>query len=604
MSEGYHTRQTELAAVKYLELDLMDTDYLNPFINSGDTEPSWDGFVYVHEKEKTYTKKNIRKVPVQVKGKYCEKLDSTTITYPVDVQDLNNFLQDGGVLYFVVLVVPKKYSIYYVPLEPMKIKELLLGIKDKQKTKNIELSRLPTNSTEIVNVFKSFLYNRTRQMSFIDEEVLTLDDIEKIKGAELTFSLTGLNLHRENLQNYIDSNNVYMYARLPESPILVPLNGNIKELIEVEKINLVIGIGNRVFYTEQIRERPRETIRLKFGDSFELIIDEKSSTHSFNYRISDSLRSSLIDLEFLILMQQNKGFEINGKFLDLSRAIDATTEFDYDKYNEWLNHCKKIVALLDYLNIAEDLNCRKISDREWQDLDLLVKGLILKQEVSLKDNLQKFQILKIQNFFIGLVLSKQENGCYLIEDMFQVIESTLYLSSDSDDFSYSVPAFRILTAEQLVQCSNLKFDVLLKEYVKLNSPNNNILFDANQFLLKLITAADLCDSNPDKKENFLKVSMEFVYWLQEEIAKSGGLDSDILKLNELQIIKRQRDLTPDEIEWLFELIESISKDNILKFGACVLLGENKRAERIFSSFSEEEQEEYSRYPIYSLFRNK
>lgn len=600
MSNGLHTKQIEMLSVNHLEIDLTKTGYLNPYINSGDNEPSWDGYVYVIEKEKIYTKKNLGKTPVQVKGKYCEELDSPKIMYPVDIQDLKNFLQDGGVLYFVVYVTVEGHSIYYAPLEPIKIKELLIGINDTQKTKNIRFSKLPTNDIEIVNIFKSFLYNRKKQMSFIDEKIFTLDEIMDVKGAELTFTLTGLELNQDNFQNYVDSNNVYMYARLPESPILVPLTGSIKELVEVEKADLRISIGDKVYYTEQIRERSKETVCLKFGDSFEFIIDENSNNHSFNYRISSSLRSSLIDLEFLISMQKSKGFEINGKFVDFSKAIDSTPEFDYEMYNKWFDHCKKVVDLLDYLNITGDLNCTKLSDREWRDIDALVKGLILNEEVRLRDGLQTFHIIKIQNYFIPLILHKQKYDHYLIEELFHVRKRKLYLSIPPDEFLYTVPIFRCLTAEQLVQCSTLKFETLLDEYQKLHTSKNDILFDANQFLLRLITAADLCNTSLEKKEKFLKTCLKFVCWLEEENTINGELDPDILKLNEFQIIKRQRDLTSSEVEWLFELSEATSKDDMLKFGAYVLLGESKRAKRIFSKFSEEEQEEYRQYPIYSL----
>lgn len=55
--------QLEMHSVNHLEMDLIDTDYLNPFISKGDKEPSWDGFVYIHS-NKEYKKKDIGKVPI------------------------------------------------------------------------------------------------------------------------------------------------------------------------------------------------------------------------------------------------------------------------------------------------------------------------------------------------------------------------------------------------------------------------------------------------------------------------------------------------------------------------------------------------------------
>lgn len=47
---------------------LSKTERLRGFINSGDKEPCWDGNIYIHE-DKKHSKKNIKKVATQVKGK-------------------------------------------------------------------------------------------------------------------------------------------------------------------------------------------------------------------------------------------------------------------------------------------------------------------------------------------------------------------------------------------------------------------------------------------------------------------------------------------------------------------------------------------------------
>ncbi len=60
---------------------IASTDYLSPFVNSGDKEPSWDGHIYAYShisKSKKYSK---GRAPVQVKGtagKQCARLNSTS----------------------------------------------------------------------------------------------------------------------------------------------------------------------------------------------------------------------------------------------------------------------------------------------------------------------------------------------------------------------------------------------------------------------------------------------------------------------------------------------------------------------------------------------
>lgn len=596
------TRQLELLSVNYLTIDFAKTGYLNPYINAGDTEPSWDGFIYVINKKNSYVKRNLGKVPVQIKGKYNVFLESKEISYPVNIQDLENYLYDGGVIYFVVYVSDNDYSIYYAQLEPVKIKEILENISESQITKNIVLKKLPKMELDIVNIFKSFLYNKQKQMSFIDGDLYTIDDFSNNRDkVEFIFTLSGLGLCEDNLQTYIELNNVYMYAKVPESPILIPVSGNLTKMITVEDTDFNIGINGKVFYDNQIREKERGAIKLSFGNSFEFIFDKKNEKYTFNYKMSDFVRCALKDIEFLIELHKNKGFEVNEKFLDVSSAIDSAGYFEVEKYQELIKRNKKIVELLDYLNIQGDLDCSKLSRTEWRDIEVLIKCLIDKKEVELKENLPSIVTLPIQNYNIPIYITKLKNGKFVIEDIFKVKDNVLYYSNHDEEKRYSVPIFRFMNPDQLVKCSTLRYDILLSEYQRMNSEDNDILSDANYFLLNCIKAADLCEFNPDKRKEFLELSLNIVNWLEDESVKNNGTIDDIIQLNKLQIIKRQRKLTTSESDWLFVITESNVADDTLKFGASILLNEKSRAERIFSKFSVKQREEYQEYPIYFLF---
>ena len=109
--------------------ELSKTDRLSSFINSGDKEPCWDGNVYIHE-DKARTKKNIKKVQIQVKGKTVSLRDAKrTISYSISFDDLNAYMMNGGTLFFVVYLdknTGEAIQIYYSELLPIKIKKLLL----------------------------------------------------------------------------------------------------------------------------------------------------------------------------------------------------------------------------------------------------------------------------------------------------------------------------------------------------------------------------------------------------------------------------------------------------------------------------------------------
>ena len=115
--------ELEKLATAAVTTSIAKTDRLSSFINSGDKEPCWDGNIYIHE-GKTRTKKNIKKVATQIKGKAVSKTSpKATIKYPISYDDLNAYMMNGGTMFFVVYLNKEDGSviqIYYAELLPFK----------------------------------------------------------------------------------------------------------------------------------------------------------------------------------------------------------------------------------------------------------------------------------------------------------------------------------------------------------------------------------------------------------------------------------------------------------------------------------------------------
>lgn len=600
-----NSKQLETLSVNQLKIILSATGYLDPTINDGDKEPSWDGFVYVHSNNK-YTKENIGKVPVQVKGRYKENILMSEIKYQAEVVDLRNYLADGGVIYFVVYVKSvSDFTIFYAQLDPVKLKEILGEKTEGHKT--ITLKRLPKETFDIVNIFQNFLYNRKKQMSFIDEEVYTIDTItEKYKKVNLGFTISGLGLTEERIHTFISNNNVYMYAKIPDYPLAIPLMGQLVSMIAIEEGNHNISINGEVFYQKQTRERysDSEVVILKFGSSFEFKIDIKQEVCTFNYKMCDNIRLLAKDLKFFILLYKNKGFEIDHQRIDMTNMLEKINSFDLEANEQLLKKWELIVKLLDYLNIKGDLDKSKLKNSEWNDIDKLIKGLLYREEVSLRENLNLITVLEIQGYFISLVFypEKEEANIYKVEDLFRVDDSILYLENVEQDSRTKVPMFNILDAKQLAQSSNIRFGSLLNQYKQLEK-EPEILSVANQFLLNLILASDLCTDDGIKADYFLETSLEFVQWIQEKDKENEELGYKISRLNELQIYKRQRALNTKEVEELIEISDSDKYEKLLRFGAHILLEDKIRSKKLFDQLNTDEQNDIKNYPIYNLFKN-
>ena len=66
-------------------------------IHMNDKTVSWDGNIIYYKNKKPTSTGNEFLIPIQVKGKEYNTLpDSDSISYPVDIYDLKNYLKNGG----------------------------------------------------------------------------------------------------------------------------------------------------------------------------------------------------------------------------------------------------------------------------------------------------------------------------------------------------------------------------------------------------------------------------------------------------------------------------------------------------------------------------
>ena len=87
-----------------------------------------------------------------------------SITFPIEVTDLINYKNGGGVMYFVILCNTTQHKIYYASLLPIDIDSILRN-KITQKNISVGLDILPNAEREIYLILKNFLYHSKRTNS-------------------------------------------------------------------------------------------------------------------------------------------------------------------------------------------------------------------------------------------------------------------------------------------------------------------------------------------------------------------------------------------------------------------------------------------------------
>ena len=125
--------------------------------------------------------------------------------------------------------------------------------------------------------------------------------------------------------------------------------------------------------------------------------------------------------------------------------------------------------------------------------------------------------------------------------------------------------------------------------IKKNEISDEFLDLVNQFGLEIIRAFDVT-----KNDKYIVAGMEIFKWLL-------GMYSEnlIYLLNFLQIIRRQRPLSKDEINTLRrKLIQETS--NKIKTGIYIMLENKTDVRRCFRKLTSEEREQFLSFPIYTL----
>lgn len=168
----------ERLATNAVENAIAKTNRLSSFINNGDKEPCWDGHIYIHE-DKSKTKKNIKKIATQIKGKTVNPHKvNQTIKYPISYDDLYAYMMNGGTIFFVVYLDEDTgdiLQIYYTNLLPIKIKEI---IKNKKHRYSVECKKFPEDEIQKTELLINFYNDAQKQVSFAGKELPTIEELE------------------------------------------------------------------------------------------------------------------------------------------------------------------------------------------------------------------------------------------------------------------------------------------------------------------------------------------------------------------------------------------------------------------------------------------
>lgn len=582
----------ERLATSAVEDAIAKTDFLSPYVNSGDREPCWDGYLYAYSHKSKKNEYYIGKAPVQVKGKKCEVFSSTSLKYSIKVTDLRNYCIEGGTIYFVIQIDKKgNKKIFYNSLLPYDINKMLERAEHKN-TLSVKMSEFPADINEITNIIINFIHDKDKQVLLRNGKNISIEDALSRFGSEnLTFgfSYTGLGHDREKPYEYLFSHDIYIYMENKELNLHIPIDHILRAESATTHFDASVYIDGREFYKEYdiLHMTDRDEIHLGKSIVFKILHGGGSKV---DFSIKGNLDERIVSIDFIIKLIQKGSVVFHKTKIEIHPTKEEAEAMHMDELIEHLEHLKLVKKVLDDLDVNIPLECDMLTPKDEQYIKMLLLGIKYKEKISFKEkSVPGIGYISIVNLNIMLYFKEQENGKYFI---FNFADGPGTCKSDySDGKCFDTSKYTILKEKDFRIISNLRYDKIEAEIMSIENSGHYIR--TNQILLEMLKAYDI---NHDKE--LLRSATRIAEWLLEK-----DEDKDIAYINLFQCYIRDRKLEEVELEVLDEILQNRMDNTAVSLGVNILLQDDRKAKKILEQMSKEDRELFMEFPIYTLYNN-
>lgn len=585
-----NNRKIETLGVSHLSTFIDKHELLQSYFDRNDKTPVWDGEIHVLKSPSEKKEEILGKVPVQIKTTRQKK--DVLKSFSLDTRDLELYKSNGGVVLFVVWLNEDNglRDIYYKSLPPLSIKNLLRKSKLKNKSTNkkklsIEIFKL--DDKKMYPMLVDFINNSQKQYSFINVEGISVEDIYDDKTLKFYF----YGQEKEEIFNYQEEHDLFIYYLDPITGIEIPLENTIKIVETEEETDLIIKIGDHVFQDVKRHRFPDGSVQLHFGESFTMSFDIKKKQFKFNYTRPDLLSKAIKCTQVFQELGKIGYFTLNGNKIELDeRSIKDISSFDLEADIKGL---LKISNFMKKMGIQKDVDLSCFDKQSQRNLNILYSGLVLKKKVALNYNESKLLHLNIANIHIITLYSflSDKNGTMI--DIFT--ETPWCREGETEDEDYlDISIFEVFEPNDWLKIDNCKIDSVIASYQRL--VDNKLKYEgADRTILKIVIAADMAE-DMTKRELLLNWAQCLSNWNFKY-----SQNSEMAIINDLQIKSRVRKLNSKEMEMLSNILVNSNDNYELCFGSSVLLKSKPQADLFWNKLDNETKERYKDFPIYTLY---
>lgn len=584
-----NSNRIESLAVNAVEDYFIKIERINPTIPIGDKEPSWDGFLYLYPDDSMKKETLIGRIPVQVKGKQGEFVES--LSYPVNTSDLRNYMREGGCIYFVVLINDKQErKIFHRMLTPVELQNILKG-KELNKSINVKMKPFEGSNDDVYYSLVDFYHNMKKQTG---SPVKTLSLKELVDGNYDTFSFTlsGFDASKESLESFITRKAICLYVKSTDANASdIPIQEGRCFLKLIQNVKQAVSVNGTVFYNSFEKTNEKNNVILGIGHCLKVVFDSQNPIEmSVNIKLeATELKAMTQDIRFVLAAIENNSFKIGDFQVDIPSDDESQKLYNLLK-GEYVR-LQRVEILLERLHVIKGLDLSTMQKADWETLNILMAGILDEKELTLNVKESKLHNIKVGNLMFLLIACRQKSGKFRIFDYFTPPSALKLISPEG----YEASKYAVLGVDGYVRYDNIDFSNILPSISALKAKHEYVLDYAKYEVFNMLKACGKLDDDKEKRTILLNTSSEVIDWM---IKEAKDADEKLAYECYAYLVKfLKNSLTEEDIATLNGILYSDKGDDPLKASVALLLKNKSAFDVFYSKMTKEEIEDFKESPF-------
>lgn len=588
--------QIELLAVNAVEDFFAKIERINPMIPLADKEPSWDGFLYLYSDNSMKKDSLIGRIPVQVKGKQGEFVES--LTYPVKTSDLRNYMREGGCIYFVVLINDKQErKIFHRMLIPVELQNILKG-KEQQKSINVKMKPLEGSDDDVYHSLVDF-YRDMKKQTGSPIKTLSLKDLVDGNYDTFRFFLSGFDASKESLESFITRKAICLYVKSTDANASdIPIKEGRCFLKLIQNVKQIVSVNGIVFYNSFEKTNEKNKIILGIGHCLKVAFDSQNPIEiSVNIKLeATELKAMTQDIRFVLAVIENKSFNIGDFQVDI--PSDDESQKLYVLLKGEYARLQRVEILLERLHVIKGLDLSTMQKVDWETMNILMAGILDEKELALNVKESRLHNIKVGNLMFLLIVCQQKSGKFRLFDYFTPPSALKLISPEG----YEASKYAVLNVDGYVRYDNIDFSNILPSISALKAKHEYFLDYAKYEVFNMLKAYCKLDGDKEKSALLLNTSSGVIDWM---IKESKDADEKLAYECYAYLVKfLKNSLTEEDIATLNGILYSDKGDDSLKANVALLLKNKSAFDVFYSKMTKDEIEGFKKSPFCEIMEGQ